>query len=364
MKAATLKAFGSPLVVEEVPDPVLGTGEVIVDVIAAGVLAYSAEVYSGKRGYLMSLPMIPGSGPIGRVREVGPDATRLKAGDWVFCDPTIRSRDGGSAPDIILQGLTAGSQDAMGLQAHFHDGAYAEQMRLPTENVTPLGPIETAEAPLWCRLGALLVPFGGLLAIDLKAGEKVVVNGAAGRFGSAAVEVALAMGAALVVATGRNRDVLADLSARLGSRVRTATMRGEEEADRRTIIEAAEGPIDSVLDILPPAATAAQVRAAVLAVRPNGRVALMGGVGMSGGAGLDLPYPWLMRNNIMVRGQWMYPRDAAARMVSMIRSGSVDLTRSTVTIFDLDQINEAVAHAARFAGPFEATVVRPARQPP
>jgi alcohol dehydrogenase len=34
MKAAILKAFGSPLVVETMPDPVLGTGEVIVDVVA------------------------------------------------------------------------------------------------------------------------------------------------------------------------------------------------------------------------------------------------------------------------------------------------------------------------------------------
>ena len=35
-----------------------------------------------------------------------------------------------------------------------------------------------------------------------------------------------------------------------------------------------------------------------MAVRPYGRVVLMGGVGMLGGAGLDLPYPWMMRNCI------------------------------------------------------------------
>ena len=71
MKAAVLKAFGAPLAVETVPDPVLGTGEVIVDVVATKVLAYAGEVLSGQRRYLLDPPIIPGAGCIGRVREVG-----------------------------------------------------------------------------------------------------------------------------------------------------------------------------------------------------------------------------------------------------------------------------------------------------
>lgn len=47
MKAAILKAFGSPLAVETLPDPVLGTGEVIVDVVAAPILSYADEIFSG-----------------------------------------------------------------------------------------------------------------------------------------------------------------------------------------------------------------------------------------------------------------------------------------------------------------------------
>ena len=45
------------------------------------------------------------------------------------------------------------------------------------------------------------------------------------------------------------------------------------------------------MDILPPSAPTTAVRAAVMTVRPYGRAVLMGGVGMLGGAGLDLPYP-------------------------------------------------------------------------
>lgn len=359
MKAAVLNAFGSPLAIETVPEPRLGTGEVIVDVSASRVLAYAGEVLSGARKYLMELPMVPGPGAIGRIRATGPDATRLRPGDWVYCDPTVRSRDDAVSPDIALQGLTAGSEAGLPLQRYFHDGAWAEQMRVPTENAVAIGDIADKDAARWCALGTLLVPYGGFLAAQLQAGEIALVSGATGSFGSAAVAVALGMDAQCVIATGRNERALAELTRRFGGRVRTVPMRGDEADDRARILQAAPGPIDCVLDILPPAAGAVQVRTAVMAVRPYGRVVLMGGVGMLGGAGLDLPYPWLMRNCITLRGQWMYPPHAATLMAGLIRAGLVDLDQFEVTAFGLDRANDAVAHAAASAGPFRMTVIRP-----
>jgi threonine dehydrogenase-like Zn-dependent dehydrogenase len=96
-----------------------------------------------------------------------------------------------------------------------------------------------------------------------------------------------------------------------------------------------------------------------MAVRPNGRVALMGGVGMLGGAGLELPYPWIMRNCISIHGVWMYPREAGVRLLGLVRSGLLRLDHFEVTEFDLDHANEAVAHAAANGGPFRMTVIRP-----
>lgn len=357
MKAAVLRKFGTPVVIEDWPEPVLGTGEVIVDVVATRVLVYMADVLSGARNYQLDLPVVPGPGAIGRVRAFGPDATHFKVGDWVYCDPTVRSRDDVLAPDITLQGLIAPGEGGLRLQKYYRDGAWAEQMRLPTENATRIGEIDAADAPLWCAMGTMLVPYGGLLAAKFQPGETLVVNGATGNFGSSAVAVALAMGAGKVVATGRNKEVLADLERRFGARVRTVAMEGDEESDRAKIVATAAGPIDCVLDILPPMASASQVRAAVLAVRPGGRVALMGGVGMNGGEELALPYPWLMRNNITVLGQWMYPPHAATLMVGLIRSGLIDLTHFDVACFSLDQINEAVAHAAQHGGAFKGTAI-------
>lgn len=363
MQAAVLKAFGSPLVIETLPDPQMGTGEVIVDVAASGVLPYANEVFSGERQYLLALPVVPGSGSIGRVRAIGPDATRLRVGDWVYTDPTVRSRDDALTPDITLQGLSARGEGGLLLQRHFHDGSYAEQVRVPTENAIPIGDIDRAHAGRWCSIGVLLVPYGGLLAGNLQAGETLLVSGATGHFGSACVAVALAMGAGCVVAPGRNEAMLAELSRRFGPRVRPVRLTGNEAEDTARMRQAAPGPIDIVLDLLPPSAGPKPVQAAAKTVREQGRIVLMGGVGMLGGDDLALPYPWIMRNNITVRGQWMYRREATTRLVGLVRAGLLKLDDFEVTEFSLDQINHAVAHAAAHGGPFRRTVVMPSSGP-
>jgi len=359
MKAAILNAFGTPLEIGTLPDPELAPGDVVVDIVATGVLAYTADVLSGARNYPMQLPMVPGPGGIARVHEVGADATKLKPGDWVFCDPTVRSRDDAVSPDIMLQGWSARGEGGKALQQQWLHGSFAERMRLPTENAIRIGDIEPEAAGRWCALGKLLVPYGGLLAAGLQAGETLLVNGATGGFGCAGGAVALAMGAGTVLATGRNGAALAELERRFGRRVRTVQMLGDEESDRARILAAAPGPIDCVLDLLPPMASPAQVRAGIMAVRPYGRIVLMGGVGMLGGAELVLPYPWLMRNCITLRGQWMCAPEAVTGMVALIRAGLIELGLWEVTEFGLDAANEAVAHAADKAGPFSMTVLRP-----
>lgn len=359
MKAAVLPDFGMPLSVEEVSDPVIGTGEVVVDVVAAPVLSYTAEVMSGARRYLLPTPVVPGAGAIGRVRRLGPDATRLQVGDWVFCDPTVRSRDGGSTPDITLQGASARGAGGQKLQRYFRDGTFAEQVRVPTENAMPIGVIDPEDAGRWCAFGALLIAYGGLLAMEFQPGETLLVSGATGNFGSATVALALAMGARWVVAPGRNVAVLSDLRRRFGERLVPVALTGDADADTAAMQAATGGPIDAVQDFLPPSAPASATRAAIMTLRQGGRAVLMGGVGMLGGEDLALPYAWIMRNLITVRGQWMYETSAMIGLVNLIRGGLIDLSHWTVEPFALDQANEAVRHAAANAGPFRLTVLTP-----
>ena len=255
--------IGETPVLCELPDPIAEAGDVVVHAVAAPVLAYVNEVISGGRPMLFTLPFVPGTGAIGQISSVGPGGTDTKLGAWVYCDPTLRARDGHGLPTIALQGLTANGPGAMAVQRRYPNGSWAQKLRLPLENVTELGGIDVADAARWLLLGTMLVPYGGLHSVGLTAGETVVINGAIGSFGSAAVAVALAMGASRVVATGRNAEALDALARRHGGRVRVAHMSGDEAADTATIRAAADSPIDVVFDILPPQARPTQVLAAL-----------------------------------------------------------------------------------------------------
>ncbi|MFJ4624697.1 alcohol dehydrogenase catalytic domain-containing protein [Streptomyces sp. NPDC088812] len=359
MRAAVLTQFGAPLTVREVPDPDAGGGEVVVEVLAANVAPYAAEVFGGKRNYPLVPPVVPGVGGVGRIIHVGPDATRLRIGDLVWCDSTVRSRDDALTPDITLQGWSSRGEGGARLARYLHDGSFAELMRVPTENVFPLPTVAADDPARWAALTVHAISYGGLLAGGLAAGETLLVSGATGNLGSSAVAVALAMGAGRVVAPGRKQAALDLLADRFGPRLHPVPLTGDEATDRAAMSAAADGTIDMVIDMLPPSAPSSASRAAAMTVREYGRVVLMGGVGMLGGDDLALPYPWIMRNSITVRGQWMYPRTANAGIIRLLASGTLDLAPERVRSFGLDAVNDAIAYAAAHGGPFDRTSLTP-----
>lgn len=355
MKGALLKEFGQPLSIEEIADPESRAGEVVVRVLATPVLSYTNEVFSGERPYPLLLPLVPGCGAIGRVEKIGPDATRIKVGEMVFCDPTVRSRDDSLTPDIMLQGWIAPSEGAKKLQAYFRNGPFAEQMLLPLENVVSLENLSGFDPAQLTPLGTLLVPYGGLLRAGFEAGQTLVVNGASGHFGSAAVAVALAMGAAQVIALGRNEQKLAKLATTLGKRVQTVKLVENEAANLKQILEVAKSPIDCVVDLLSPTPDSSSTRQAILTLRPGGTAVLMGGVRVD----LQLPYNHIMRNNLIIRGSYMCPRYAPAQLAKLVQAGLLDLNLFTVKDFPLEQIEQAIGYAKEHGGAFEMTALKP-----
>ena len=165
MKAAILEAFGKALAIDDVPDPKVGTGEVLVNVLATVIPPYAAEIFSGKRRYPLEPPVISGVGAIGRVVATGPDATRLRDGDLVWCDSTVRSRDDALTPDITLQGWSSRGDGGLRLARYFHDGPFAEQMVVPTENAvrsvmstSPTSRAGRRSGSCWCRTVACWPP--------------------------------------------------------------------------------------------------------------------------------------------------------------------------------------------------------------
>ena len=83
MKAAIVHEFGKPLLIENVPIPVPGPGELLVKVAACGVCHTDLHAASGDWPVKPSLPFIPGHEGAGIVAAVGPGVVGLKEGDAV-----------------------------------------------------------------------------------------------------------------------------------------------------------------------------------------------------------------------------------------------------------------------------------------
>lgn len=178
MKAAICKSLDGPLslVVEDVAEPVAGAGEVIVRVAAAGLNFADTLITRGKYQYKPELPFSPGAEISGRIESLGPGVTGWDIGqrviayvNWggarakanVAADTLIAVPDG--VPDDIAAGVSVTYGTAMhGLVHRAH----------------------------------------------LAAGETVVVTGAAGGAGQAAIEVAHLMGAR-VIAVASSEEKLA-----------------------------------------------------------------------------------------------------------------------------------------------------------
>ncbi len=231
------------------------------------------------------------------------------------------------------------------------DGTLAELVCAPVAAVTPV-PAEL-DGTGDCRLAALarcVVPYGGLLRAGLAPGQTVVIHGATGAFGSAGVLVALALGAATVVAAGREPEALARL-AKL-PRVVTVAMGGDPDRDRAALRAAAGGGADCGLDMVGRADSASGTQAVLGALRREGRLVLMGGVTVP----LPLDYALVMRSGLEVVGNFMYPRSAPAALLAMTAAGLLDLEQIPLEVFPLDDLRAAMETAEGRQAPLVVVV--------
>jgi NADPH2:quinone reductase len=178
MKAVLCKAYGPPesLVVEDVESPAPGPGEVVISVKASGVNFPDVLIIQNKYQVKPTLPFSPGSEVAGVVKAVGDNVTGVKPGDDVFAFTTY----GGFAEEVktdatrllpIPSGMSYTTAAAFGLTYATSDHALRDRG-------------------------------------ELKAGETLLVLGAAGGVGLAAVEIGKVLGAR-VIASASSDDKLA-----------------------------------------------------------------------------------------------------------------------------------------------------------
>jgi len=187
MKAAILTGHGGPekLVYADMPDPVAGPGEVVVDINAASVNAADWKVRQGSYNSTLKFPYILGRDFSGRVAVLGPGVTDFKIGDPVFgvCDAGI-------------------------------EGAYAEKIAIKAAIIAKkpdnLGDAEAA--------AMALTSLTAIWALEdtarLKSGETVLIQGGAGGVAGFAIQLAKHIGATVVTAaSARNHDYVKTLGA-------------------------------------------------------------------------------------------------------------------------------------------------------
>ena len=173
MKAIRFREFGPPevLKLENVADPRPGPGQVLVELRAAGVNPVDAYIRSGAYRPDLALPCTPGIDGAGVVAAVGPDVTRWRPGQRVYFTWAV-------------------------------SGSYAEQVLCAEANLYPL-----PEAVSFSQGAAVGVPYGtAYRALFQRAhalpGETVLVHGASGGVGLAAVQIAVVAGLRVIGSAG------------------------------------------------------------------------------------------------------------------------------------------------------------------
>ncbi len=341
MRAAILHEVGAPLDVADVPRPRTDPDGILVEVAATPVISYSKEVFSGEASRTPPpVPYIPGVGAVGRVVEASP-ATGAQIGDLVFVDPSIGLKPG----DLTVHGMFIGwfglHPDAGPVLDRWKDGGFAEYTHAPAECVAPIGPIAVDPRQL-TALHPLTIAYGALERGGFTPGQTVIVTGATGNIGAAAVLLAAQLGASRVTAVGRNRAVLDELDA-LGGNV-TPVALTEDPADWETQIT--EQSSDLHIDILGRVTDPTITAAALASLNLHGTSVWVGG------ARFDLPVPYgtVMRNQLTIKGSFMYRRHVPTTVARLIASGTIDLDPITVIGQPLADINTAIEQAATSNG--------------
>ena len=187
MKAAYFERYGGPEVLQygDLPDPVAGPGEVLVDIHAASVNAADWKVRSGASTTITDFPYILGRDLSGIVGAIGEGVEDLKVGDAVFgvCDA---GQEGAYAEKIAIRSaILAKKPDSL---------SHVEAAAIALTGLTALVSLDDT--------------------IGLQSGETILIQGGAGGVAGFAIQLAKHIGAHVVTtASAANHDYLGELGA-------------------------------------------------------------------------------------------------------------------------------------------------------
>ena len=312
-----------------VPRP--GPGEVLVRVAAAGCNntdlwtregAYgTAADPDAKAGWLgpLDFPRIQGADMAGFVVAAGVDVDQGLVGSRVLVDPAIYD---GPGPDAGLAGL-------LGSEA---DGGFAEYVVVAAPRVhavddSPLSDVELAALPI-----AYGTALGMLERGSVGRGHTVLVTGASGGVGVAAVQLARARGARVVALCSGSKE---DAVRRAGADVTVDRTRDSVLADASA---AAPDGYDAVIDVV----AGELVAPGLQLLRPGGRWVVAGALG---GWRVELDVRRLYLANLVLVGSTMHTPRIFDLLVDIARRG--DVRPVIAATYPLDEVSVAQEELAR-----------------
>lgn len=353
MKAWMLDKPGEPLALRDVAQPEPRRGAVLVRMEAVPLLSYTRSYLDGKLPYgYPPGPFSPGTNGVGRVAALGEGVVAFRVGQRVAVNPYWVVDETVREPAQALIGLTAISADSAALMADFPHGTLRELAEFPASTLIALDGLDDMSSNRLAVLGKFAVPFGGLRRGRLAAGETVVVNGATGYFGSAAVLAALAMGASRMIALGRRMEPLEALVELGRGRVVPVVLSGDVAPDAAAIRAASGGGTDLAFDMVGHATDPNATLAALRSLRRGGRLVLMGSMQVE----LPIAYQEMLLNNWELMGNFMYTRADYLALVALVASGQVRLDAVELKSFRFAELETAIDAAGEMAG-LQCTVV-------
>lgn len=334
MRAAVTTAHGGLEVIElhDLPLPRPGADEVLVRVHAAGCNntdlwtregSYGATVDDpdAKAGWAgpIDFPRVQGGDVAGVVVASGDPADAGLVGSRVLVDPAAYD---GAGPDAL-------PVDVLGSE---RDGGFAEYVLVPAARAHPVdgSPLSDPE------LAALPIAYGTALGMlergSVAAGHTVLVTGASGGVGLAAVQLSRARGARVVAVCGGEKG---DAVRSAGADVVVDRQRGQVLSDAR---RAGPGGYDAVVDVV----AGTLVGEGLGLLRPGGRWIVAGALA---GWKVELDVRALYLSNLALVGSTMHTPRIFERLVEIARSG--DVRPVVAGTFALDELREAQAELAR-----------------
>ena len=339
MRAAVVQALGRPPAPVEVPEPTRRAGEALVRIRAAALNPVELHIWNGH--FFDGPPRPPyviGLEGIGVVEE----GERLSPGTRVrveFVHPGY-GRDGAVAEyALVPEEADASDRASQASVAEIGD-------QLDDTAAAALG------VPVFTALMCLERAQQAGAALD---GAHVLVTGATGAVGTIAVQLAKLMGAARVVAAGRDRERL-DRAAGVGAEATVELGEGVDAAElRERFVEAANGRLDIALDPL----WGEPARAAIEALTRDGVYVSFGQAASPVAELSGIPFRNRRVTVVGHSGAWATPQDrqaALARAHELAEQGGTPLTLDTEELA-LEEIEDGWERLARSAG--RRLVVRP-----